>query len=263
MRTAKIKKSVIKQTISNDPVLSSLLIYPQMLPNLITLLAICFGLSAIREAIVGNFALAVGFIGIASILDIFDGLAARKLNAQSPIGAQMDSLADFVDFGVAPAFIIFQFYLQELGYLGWAAALFFALCGGLRLARFNISIGKKPPYWKLFFQGIPAPAGACIMLFPMLIMLWTNGNAIINIWLVFAWTIILGIFMISSYPTYAMKAFSVKPQYRVFIAITILLIIIALIYYVWLTLIILSIFYIASLGLSAWHFQKLKRHYLH
>ena len=140
-----------------------------LVPNLITLLALCAGLTAIRLAIEAKLEWAVAAIVFAATLDGIDGRVARMLKGTSRFGAELDSLADFVNFGVAPALILYFWGLHELGHAGWIAAMVFAISGGLRLARFNASIDdpNKPPYAGNYFTGVPAPAGAILALLPL------------------------------------------------------------------------------------------------
>src|ERR1700741_3715624 len=140
-----------------------------LVPNVITLLAICAGLTAIRLSTEGRMELAVGAIVFAAILDGIDGRVARLLKGTSRFGAELDSLADFVNFGVAPALMLYFWGLHDLKSLGWIAAMVFAICAGLRLARFNVMSGDPPrPAWAAnFFVGGPAPAGAIVVLLPI------------------------------------------------------------------------------------------------
>src|SRR6476661_2444799 len=140
-----------------------------LLPNLITLLALCAGLTAIRLAIEGKLEWAVAAIVFAAMLDGIDGRVARMLKGTSRFGAELDSLADFFNFGVAPALILYFWDLRDLGNAGWIAAMVFAICAGLRLARFNVMIDdpNRPPWAGKFFVGMPAPAGAITVLLPV------------------------------------------------------------------------------------------------
>ncbi len=132
----------------------------KLIPNLITVSAVCAGLTGIRFAVDGRWEHAVIAIIVAAILDALDGRMARILNASSEFGAQLDSLSDIVSFGVAPALVLYFWSLQTAGGIGWAVTLFFIVCCGLRLARFNSMLGKLPPYAYNYFTGVPAPAGA-------------------------------------------------------------------------------------------------------
>jgi CDP-diacylglycerol---serine O-phosphatidyltransferase len=140
----------------------------RMIPNILTLLALCAGMTAIRFAINGKFEWAVIAIIVAAIFDGLDGRVARLLKASSTFGAQLDSLSDFISFGVAPAVILYLWTMSALGSLGWVLVLFFAVCCGLRLARFNTQLDVElPAYAYNFFTGVPAPAGAGLVLVPM------------------------------------------------------------------------------------------------
>src|ERR671934_1618316 len=140
-----------------------------LVPNLITLLALCAGLTAIRLALEDKLEWAVAAIVFAALLDGIDGRVARMLKGTSRFGAELDSLADFVNFGVAPGLILYFWALHELGNVGWIAAMVFAICAGLRLARFNVAIDdpNRPAWAGNFFTGVPAPAGAIIVLLPI------------------------------------------------------------------------------------------------
>src|SRR5918911_3959918 len=140
-----------------------------LVPNVITLLAICAGLTAIRLSTEGRVELAVAAIVFAAVLDGLDGRVARLIKGQSRFGAELDSLADFVNFGVAPGVILYFWGLHDLGNVGWIAAMVFAICAGLRLARFNVAIDdpNRPAWAANFFTGMPAPAGAITVLLPI------------------------------------------------------------------------------------------------
>jgi CDP-diacylglycerol--serine O-phosphatidyltransferase len=141
----------------------------RMIPNILTLLALCAGMTGIRLAIVGKYEAAVTAIIVAGILDGLDGRIARLLKGTSSFGAQLDSLSDFVSFGVAPAVMLYVWTMAQLQGFGWAVVLIFAVCCGLRLARFNTQIGADlPPYAYNFFTGAPAPAGAGLVMLPMI-----------------------------------------------------------------------------------------------
>src|SRR6188472_4582162 len=144
-----------------------------LVPNFITLLAICAGLTAIRLSIEGRMELAVGAIVFAAVLDGLDGRVARLIKGQSRFGAELDSLADFVNFGCAPGLILYLWGLHDFGNVGWISAMVFAICGALRLARFNVMIDDpNRPLWSgNFFTGVPAPAGAIVAMLPIYVSL--------------------------------------------------------------------------------------------
>jgi CDP-diacylglycerol--serine O-phosphatidyltransferase len=140
-----------------------------LVPNVITLLALCAGLTAIRFAVEGTLEWALAAIVFAAALDGIDGRIARLIKGQSRFGAELDSLADFVNFGVSPGVILYFWGLHEVGNVGWIAAMVFAICAGLRLARFNVAIDDpaRPSWAANFFTGMPAPAGAITVLLPI------------------------------------------------------------------------------------------------
>src|SRR4051812_47955 len=179
-----------------------------LLPNLITLLALCSGVTAIRLGVEARYDLAVGAVILAIVLDAVDGRLARLLKGTSRFGAELDSLADFVNFGVAPAMLVYMWSLNALKTLGWVAALSFAICCALRLARFNVALEDPDrPAWAMnFFTGAPAPAGAGLAMAPMylgFLGLIPDGHAVA--WLVLPYTLGLAVLMISRVPTFSGK----------------------------------------------------------
>jgi len=181
-----------------------------ILPNLVTLLSLCAGLTAMRLAFEGGddkLDKAVIAILIAAVLDGLDGRLARLLKGTSRFGAELDSLADFVSFGVAPAFILWAFSLSQLGSFGWICALLFAMACALRLARFNVSIDdpNRPDWQKNFFVGIPAPAGALTALLPVYLHLVGIDRPPPLIVLEALYTLVIALMMVSRVPTYAGK----------------------------------------------------------
>ncbi len=178
-----------------------------LVPNLITLLALCAGLTAIRLSMEGKLELALAAIVFAGVLDGIDGRVARMLKGTSRFGAELDSLADFVNFGVAPALILYFWGLHELKSAGWIAALVFAICAGLRLARFNVMIDdpNKPAWAGNFFTGIPAPAGAITVLLPIYLFFLGVGNNLVTIWLTFFYTLAIPLLMVSKLPVFSGK----------------------------------------------------------
>lgn len=179
-----------------------------ILPNLVTLLALCSGLTAIRMALEERWDYAIGAIVIAAVLDALDGRVARLLKGTSKFGAELDSLADFVNFGVAPALILYSWLLQEVRSIGWIAALIFAISAALRLARFNVSIDdpNKPAWSVNFFTGVPAPAGALSVLFPV----YLEFVGILPHWpelapAVAVYVVAIALLMVSRLPTFSGK----------------------------------------------------------
>jgi CDP-diacylglycerol--serine O-phosphatidyltransferase len=178
-----------------------------LLPNLITLLALCAGLTAIRLAVENKLELALAAIVFAALLDGIDGRIARLLKGTSRFGAELDSLADFVNFGVAPALILYFWGLHELKSAGWIAALVFAICAALRLARFNVMIDdlNQPAWAGNFFTGIPAPAGAITVLLPIYLYFLGASNGLVTVWLTFFYTLVIALLMVSRLPVFSGK----------------------------------------------------------
>ena len=184
-----------------------------ILPNLVTLLALCSGLSAIRMAIEGRYDWAVGAILIAAILDGLDGRVARLLRSTSKFGAELDSLTDFVNFGVAPAVILYTWALDELRSLGWIVVLVFAICAALRLARFNVMLEEpgRPSWHGNFFTGVPSPAGAIVALLPLhlaLVGIITPSRPVAVV--VAVYTVVIGLLMVSRLPTFSGKKLGLR-----------------------------------------------------
>lgn len=178
-----------------------------LIPSLFTLLGLCAGLTAVRMAIEQRYDLAVAALVLAAFLDGIDGRVARLLKASSRFGAELDSLADFVNFGVAPAIIIYTWSLGELKSVGWIIVLIFAICAALRLARFNVSLdAADQPAWKgNYFVGVPAPAGALLALLPLYV---ENLGYVETAWLwpvVLGYTLVIAFLMISQVPTFSGK----------------------------------------------------------
>jgi CDP-diacylglycerol--serine O-phosphatidyltransferase len=181
-----------------------------LLPNLITLIALCSGITAIRLGVQGRFELAVGAVIVAILLDAVDGRLARLLKGTSRFGAELDSLADFVNFGVAPAMLMYFWSLNQLRTAGWIAALIFAICCALRLARFNVALDDpdKPAWASRFFTGAPAPAGAGLCLLPMylgFLGLVDDGHRFAL--LIAPYVVAVALLMVSRVPTYSGKSF--------------------------------------------------------
>ncbi len=178
-----------------------------ILPNLVTLLALCAGLTALRMTIEGRFPLAITAIVIAAVLDGIDGRIARLLRSTSRFGAELDSLTDFVNFGVAPALLLFVWALDETRSLGWIAALVFAICAALRLARFNVALDNpdKPAWQANFFVGVPAPAGALIVLLPVYLEQIGVPHGPWTAPVVLVYTVAIGLLMVSRVPTFSGK----------------------------------------------------------
>tara|TARA_Y100000588_G_C14260604_1_gene927444 strand:- start:1930 stop:2679 length:750 start_codon:yes stop_codon:yes gene_type:complete len=178
-----------------------------VIPNLITVLALCAGLTGIRYAIQDKWEFGVAAIGLAAILDTLDGRMARLLKGQSRFGAELDSLSDFISFGVAPALILFFWSTNAIGGFGWMGVLFFATCMALRLARFNTKLedADPPSFAARFFSGVPAPAAAGLALLPLITSFETELVILREPYLIVGWLILIGLMMVSSIPTFSFK----------------------------------------------------------
>jgi CDP-diacylglycerol--serine O-phosphatidyltransferase len=220
-----------------------------LLPNVITLLAICAGLTAIRLSTEGRMELAVAAIVFAAVLDGIDGRVARMIKGQSKFGAELDSLADFVNFGVAPGLILYFWQLHELHNGGWIAAMVFAISGGLRLARFNATMDdpNKPPFAANFFTGVPAPAGAITVLLP--IYLAFLGLPKLPSILTALYTLLIAFLMVSRLPVFSGRTvrMRVPPELVLPVFVSVIFFIALLIAYPWHILSAGSVLYLASL----------------
>jgi CDP-diacylglycerol--serine O-phosphatidyltransferase len=178
-----------------------------IVPNLVTLLALCAGLTSIRMSIELRFDAAFLAIFIAAFLDGIDGRMARFLKSTSRFGAELDSLTDFLNFGVAPAVLLYVWALDELRSLGWIAAMIFAICGALRLARFNVALDDpNRPEWKAnYFVGVPAPAGAMIVFLPFYLERVGVPHGLLTAPIVLVYTLVIGLLMISNFPAWSGK----------------------------------------------------------
>lgn len=232
----------------------------RMLPNMLTLFALCAGLTAIRFALDERWQAAVIAIVIAAVFDMLDGRVARLLNVTSPLGAQLDSLSDFASFGVAPALTLYLWVLHDLGNLGWIVALTYCICAALRLARFNVNLGDGPahPPWAYnYFTGMPSPAGAGVALLPLILSLQIGSDVIPSI-VVAAWLLAVGGMMISTLPTFSFKGGRVPERYVPLVLVGIGLTAAGLFNATWLTLTVLGGLYLATLPLSWRQYSKLQ-----
>jgi CDP-diacylglycerol---serine O-phosphatidyltransferase len=223
-----------------------------MVPNVITLLALCAGLTAIRLAAEGTFEWAVYAIVFAAVLDGIDGRVARLLKGTSRFGAELDSLADFVNFGVAPGVTLYFWSLHEVKSAGWIAAMIFAIAAGLRLARFNVMIDDpdRPSWAGSFFTGLPAPAGAITVLLPVYLhFLGLLPDAAFAVPVTFAYTLVIAFLMVSRLPVFSGKKVGkrVPPDLVLPIFVGVVLFIALLVAYPWPVLTIGTILYLASL----------------
>jgi CDP-diacylglycerol--serine O-phosphatidyltransferase len=228
--------------------------FRMVLPNLVTVLAICAGLSGIRLAFEARFETAVVMVLIAAFLDGIDGRLARMLKATSRFGAQMDSLADIVNFGVAPALVLYAFLLDRAGSPGWIAALLFAIACGLRLARFNVlDEDLERPAWQAeYFVGVPAPAGAVVVMLPIYldfsgVLVADRGFAFVAV----GYTIVVAFLLISRLPVFSGKKIRVRGDRVLPTILGVVLLVLLLFAYPWETLSAAVLAYLIFLPLSA------------
>lgn len=237
-----------------------------VLPNMVTLLALCSGLTAIRLALEGRLELALMAILLAAFLDALDGRLARLLKGTSRFGAELDSLTDFVNFGVAPALILYQSSLITLDNLGWIAALLYAICVGLRLARFNAALDTEQSDDSAnFFVGVPAPAGALVALLPIYFAL-LGGRWLTELPLFVAvYIVLIGLLMVSSLPTFSGKKLGSRlPSDSVLpLMVATAALVALLVAFTWQVLIVLSLAYLAFLPFGVWMRRKSQQETAH
>ena len=229
-----------------------------LVPNVITLLALCAGLTAIRLSIEGRLELALAAIVFAAALDGIDGRVARMIKGQSKFGAELDSLADFVNFGVTPALSLYFWQLHDLNNVGWIAAMIFAISGGLRLARFNVAIEdpNKPAFAGNYFTGMPIPAGAICVLLP--IYLAFVGFPQFPPSLTAAYTLLIAFLMVSRLPVFSGKMVGtrVRPDVILPVFVVVVLFIALLIGYPWYVLSICTVIYLLTLPLGYLSYRR-------
>jgi CDP-diacylglycerol--serine O-phosphatidyltransferase len=232
-------------------------------PNLITLLALCAGLTGIRLAIEGKLEWAVAAIVFAATLDGIDGRVARMLKGTSRFGAELDSLADFVNFGVAPGLILYFWGLHELGNVGWIAAMVFAICAGLRLARFNVMVDdpSRPPWAGNFFVGMPAPAGAITVLLPIYVYFLGMPRLAFVAPVTLLYTLAIAFLMVSRLPVLSGKRVGkrIAPEMVLPVFVGVVLFFALLISYPWPVLTIGTVIYLASLPFGALSYREYQR----
>lgn len=204
--------------------------FNRMIPNILTLLALASGLTGMRFAFQERWELAVMAIGVAAVFDALDGRIARLLKGASKFGAELDSLSDFVCFGVAPAMILYLWAMQDAGRAGWLLVMLFAMCCGLRLARFNVALedGNAPAWKSNFFTGVPAPAGAGLVLLPMILAFQAGDEILRSPWVVSVFLFCVGGLFVSSIPTFSFKKM-VVPRRRLLATMLIVTMVIAFI----------------------------------
>ena len=233
-----------------------------ILPNAITLIGVCLGLTSIKFAIDGKFAIAIMAILFAGLMDALDGRVARLIKGTSKMGKELDSLGDVISFGVAPALIMYFWNLQYLDKLGWFVCLIYVVCVALRLARFNINSEEEPSWKDNFFEGMPSPAGGIIVLMPLIFSFSGLGEFFIEInyeFFVPIFFIMVSILLISTIPTYSFKRIVIQRSMTKFLLFGIVLFFGALLVYTFKVLAISSLIYLCLIPISYFHYKKIKK----
>ena len=236
-----------------------------LLPNAITLTALCCGVTSLRFALMEKWELAVLSIFFAAFFDVIDGALARLLKATSQLGAQLDSLSDAISFGIAPGFIMYLWDLKHYGFLGWISVITYILCIVIRLARFNanslLDQTKKLEWQKMFFQGMPSPAAGALLMLPLIIELSEFNIRNINStgYIIISYTIFIGMLAVSTIPTFSLKKIFIPKQYLSPIMVGLGCITILLISYPWTIIPIILIFYFFSIPISIFKYLKYKK----
>ena len=231
-----------------------------ILPNMLTLIGVCIGLTSIRFSFNGQFDLAIIAIIFAALIDGLDGRIARLIKGTSKVGKELDSLTDMISFGVAPAFIMYFWTLSSLGRLGWLICLIYVICVALRLARFNINSNQEPSWRDNFFEGVPSPAGGILVLTPLVIsmtnfdLIKIDNNIIAPIFF-----IVTSLLLISKFPTYSFKKIVIQRQTTIFLLFGIVLFFGFILIYPFVAISISAILYLLMFPISYFHYNKLKK----
>lgn len=235
----------------------------RFLPNFLTLCGLSAGLLSIQKAIIQQWDIAILLIAFAAIVDTMDGALARLLRATSKFGAELDSLSDFLCFGVAPAFLMYLWAMDNAGPVGWIAVLVFAMACALRLARFNTmtEIDPRPQWARKFFMGVPAPAGAGLILLPAIIYMQYPELSMFNVAtpLIGIWMIVVAGLMVSRLPTISSKQIKVPRLGAVPLLAIAGLLLAALVHAPWITLTVMGVTYAASIPIGWHYYYRLKR----
>ena len=233
-----------------------------ILPNILTLIGVCIGLSSIKFALDSKYEIAVIAIIFAALIDGLDGRIARLIKGTSKVGKELDSLTDVISFGVAPAFVMYFWFLNNLGKFGWLLCLIYVVCVALRLARFNVHSNEEPSWKDNFFEGVPSPAGGIIVLIP-LILSFSGFDVffdIINYDIVVPiFFILVSILLISTIPTYSFKKIVIPRTMTKFLLFGMVLFFGALLVYTFKVLAISSFVYLCLIPISYIHYKKIKK----
>ena len=233
-----------------------------ILPNILTLIGVCIGLSSIKFALDAKYSISVIAIIFAALIDGLDGRIARLIRGTSKVGKELDSLTDVISFGVAPAFIMYFWKLNELGRIGWLICLIYVVCVALRLARFNVNSGKEPSWRDNFFEGVPSPAGGVLVLMPLIYSL--SDIQIINVNYDFFVPILfvtVSILLISKAPTYALKKISVPRNMTIFLLLAVVSYFGLLLIYTFNAIVISGLIYFIMIPISFIHYTKLSKNF--
>lgn len=233
----------------------------RLIPNVLTVLALCAGFTALRFALMDRWDLAIFAIVVAAVLDVLDGRLARLLNGTSKFGAELDSLSDFLCFGAVPAMMVYLATLHQLGGIGWAFCLVFAVCSALRLARFNTMIGDPdpPPWASAYFVGVPAPAGAFLALLPLMATIQFGHGFFDRPSLNAAVMLVVAALMVSRIPTFSTKKIKLTPSMALPILLLAVIMAAAIASEPFLTFLIAGLLYLASIPASVWSQAKARR----
>jgi CDP-diacylglycerol--serine O-phosphatidyltransferase len=232
-----------------------------LIPNALTVLGLCMGLTSIRFALLGRWELAVAAIIAAGIIDGLDGRVARILKASTDFGAQLDSLSDFLCFGVAPAVVLYLWTLSAGGAAGWTVALFFSVCMALRLARFNASLSKpdRPAWSSRFFVGLPAPSASGVVLLPMMLSFEFGGVGFVgHPFVVGLYTVGVALLVVSTLPMYSGKGIKLRQRHVLPVLMLVGLLFAAIVGYPWYTFSLLGIGYVSSIPFSIRSYRRLR-----
>ena len=231
-----------------------------ILPNMLTLIGVCIGLTSIRFALDGRFELAIIAIMFAALIDGLDGRIARLIRGTSKVGKELDSLTDMISFGVAPAFIMFFWKLNTLGRFGWLLCLVYVICVALRLARFNVNSNQEPSWKDNFFEGVPSPAGAILVLTPLIVSLSGFDLFQLNYEIIVpAFFIITSFLLISKFPSYSFKKIVIPRRTTIFLLFGIILFFGLLLVYTFNVIALSAVIYLLLLPVSFIHYQKIKK----
>jgi CDP-diacylglycerol--serine O-phosphatidyltransferase len=231
----------------------------RLLPNTLTLFALCSGLTAIRYSLQEQWDYAIIAILTAAVFDVLDGRVARMLSMSSKFGAELDSLSDAISFGVAPGFVMYMWTLREAGGIGWIAVLVFAACCALRLARFNTMLDDHniPAWAKRYFTGVPAPAGACLGLLPLAFFLEFDAEGRLLPVLCAIWMLLVGGLMVSRLPTFALKGWRIERLWVAPLFATVVALVAGLITNTWLTYSGAGVLYVLAIPVS-WYSYRVR-----